>query len=150
MIYYFYRIKGKRVNHMTYSEYLQIIADSDISDWNYDDERGSYLYLPDISIMMQSKKEDDAKEFCEKWVENYTNPKAYMHVIELYYNGMRIDDFYTAAVDGNRMYIPYPKIKTMSITQTQYGMGRIVNIPNLVNDVFNYDEYLKQGGITIK
>ena len=135
---------------MTYSEYLQIIADSDISDWKYDDERGSYLYLPDISIMMQSKREDETRDFFEKWVENYANTKAYVHVIELYYNGMRIDDFYTAAVDGYRMYIPYPKIGTMSITQTQYGIGRIVNTPNLVNNVLNYDEYLKQGGITIK
>lgn len=135
---------------MTYSEYLQIIADSNISDWEYDDERGSYLYLPDISIMMKSKREDESREFCEKWVENYANPKAYVHIIELYYNGMRIDDFYTAAVDGYRMYIPYPKIGTMSITQTQYGIGCIINTPNLVNNVLNYDEYLKQAGITVK
>lgn len=135
---------------MTYSEYLQIIADSNISDWQYDDERGSYLYLPDISIMMQGKREDEEKEFCEKWVENYTHPKAYVHVIELYFNGMRIDDFYTVAVDEHNMYIPYPKVKTMCITQTQYGIGRIVNIPNLVNDVFNFDEYLKQGDISVK
>lgn len=136
---------------MTYREYIDIIANSNREDWTYDDARASYLYLPDISIMMKVKQDDDRdRDFCESWVEKYSDTKAYVHVVELYYNGMRIDDFYTAIVDGCRMCIPYPKHNEMTITKEQYGIGCIVNIPYCANDVYSFDEYLRQAGIIVK
>ena len=42
---------------MTYNEYVGTIVNSDKNDWVYDDSRQSYLYLPDISIMMKAKDE---------------------------------------------------------------------------------------------
>lgn len=136
---------------MTHGEYINIIVNSTREDWLYDDERQSYLYLPDISIMMMVKNEESHdNEFFESWVEKYSDEKAYRHVIELYYNGMRIDDFYTAIVDGCRMCIPYPKRDEMTITNEQHGIGNIINIPYCQNDVYSFDEYLRQAGITVK
>lgn len=143
---------------MNYNEYINIIATSDKEDWIYDDARESYLYLPNISIMMKAKEEvinEDGEwrtKFEEPWVENFTKPEAYVHTIELYYNGMRIDDFYTAIVDGSRMCIPYPKRDEdgMTITKIQYGIGKIVNIPYSVNDIYTLDEYLRQAKIKIE
>lgn len=136
---------------MTYNEYISIIVNSSRNDWNYDDERASYLYLPNISIMMKVKENDGRdRNFEESWVTKYSNETAYVHVIELYYNGMRIDDFYTAIVDGCRMCIPYPKRDGMTITKEQYGIGNIINIPYCANDVYSFDEYLRQAGISVE
>ena len=101
--------------------------------------------------MMRIKNDDErARYFEESWVTKYSDEKAYVHVAELYYNGMRIDDFYTALVDGCRMCIPYPKRDGMTITKEQYGIGNILNIPYCVNDVYSFDEYLRQAGITVE
>lgn len=136
---------------MTYAEYINTIVNSDRTDWVYDDARSSYLYLPNISIMMKVKQDDDRdRDFYESWIEKYSDTKAYVHVIELYYNGMRINDFYTAIVDGCRMCIPYPKHDELTITKEQYGIGYIVNIPYCSNDVYSFDEYLRQAGITVE
>ena len=133
---------------MTYSEYRAIIENSDVNDWKYDDEHQSYLYLPDISITMKARWEQEDREFFEEWTQNYPDTKAYRHVIEFYYNGGRIDDFYTASVDGHRMCIPYPKAGTLTITKEQYNIGRIVNIP-YCDVIDRYDEYLKTAGICV-
>ncbi len=134
---------------MTYDEYCSIIENSEVSDWQYDDEHQSYLYFPDISITMQARQEDEWKDFYEEWVENFPDTKAYRHVIEFYYFGRRIDDFYTALVDGNRMCIPYPKHDTRTITRRQYNLGRIINIP-YCDVIDRYDEYLKMAKITVE
>lgn len=133
---------------MTYEEYRAIIAKSNFEDWIYDDEHQSYLYKQDISITMKAREEEN-REFFEKWVERFPDEKAYRHVIEFYYNGARIDDFYTASVDGHRMLIPYPKAGTLTITRDQYDIGKIINIPYCeVTD--RYDEYLRTAGITVE
>ena len=148
--------KRKKVFNMTYNEYVGTIVNSDKNDWVYDDSRQSYLYLPDISIMMKAKDEtinEDGEwrhKFEESWTENFTKPDAYVHTIELYYNGMVISDFHTTIVDGGRMCIPYPKRPDMTITKDQYGIGKIINIPYSVNDIYTLDEYLRQAGITVE
>lgn len=133
---------------MSLNEYLSIIANSNVEDWIYDDNRQSYLYKPNISIMMYVKYEEEYKEFPEEWVKNFPSETAYVHVVEFHYNGSRIDDFYTAIVDGCRMCIPYPKFQQMTITQQQYRIGRIINIP-YCGACDRYDEYLKTAGITV-
>lgn len=67
--------------------------------------------------------------------------------IYLCFNGNIIETFYTASVDEARMYIPYPKSSTeLTITDLQYKIGRIINIPTC--DVIDrYDEYLNVAGI---
>ena len=47
---------------MNYNEYINTIATSDKEDWIYDDARESYLYLPNISIMMKAKEETINKD----------------------------------------------------------------------------------------
>ena len=136
---------------MTYDEYIDIIVNSNREDWKYDDERESYLFLSNISIMMKVRQDDSRdRNFEESWAERYTDKMAYVHVIELYYNGMRIDDFYTALVDKYRMCIPYPKRDEMTITKEQYSIGNIVNIPYCSNNIYNFDDYLRQAGIAVK
>lgn len=78
----------------------------------------------------------------------FSDNKAYRHVIEFYYNGGRIDDFYTASVDGHRMCIPFPKTGKFTITNEQYKIGRII-IP-YCNVIDRYDEHLKMVGISVE
>lgn len=135
---------------MTYDEYLDIIANSDKSDWKYDEERKSYLYLPNISIMMVAKNDFPEREFYEDWITNFPNEKASVHITELHYNGARIDDYYTAMVDDNSMCIPYPDSETRSkITRQQYNIARIINIPYSPDHCDRYDNYIRTAGFEV-
>ena len=133
---------------MSLDEYLSIIENSNIEDWKYDDNRQCYLYKPNISIMMYAKCQEEDIEFPEEWVKNYCNETAYVHIIEFHYNGSRIDDFFTAIVDGCRMCIPYPKHKEMTISNQQYKIGKIINIP-YCGACDRYDQYLDLAGIRV-
>jgi hypothetical protein len=142
-------IKFKGDYIMTYDEYINIIMDSDIEDWEYDDTHQSYLYKKDISIMLNGREEEHDRNFYENWVTKYHDEKAYVHVVELRYNGARIQDFYTALVDGCRMCIPYPSVNGLEISSIKYKIGRIINIP-YCGECDRYDEYLSMAGIKVK
>lgn len=136
---------------MNYNEFMETIAKSSMEEWLYDDATGHYLYLNNISITMDVLSEDDNDddEFYESWLKNFIKSEGKRHIVRLKYNGGYVTDFYTVAVDGYRMYIPYPKTSDMSITKIQYGIGQIINKPLCYN--FNeYDSYLKQAGISVK
>lgn len=135
---------------MTYDEYVGIIMDSDIEDWEYEDTHQSYLYKKDISVMMKAKYTEEDSNFDEDWVKRYHNENAYVHIIELLYNGCRIKDFNTAKVDSGNMYIPYPSHEGLNITKQQYKIGKIVNIPLCNNAADRFDSYLSKAGITVK
>ena len=138
---------------MTYKEFLKKISTSNPTDWIYDDAHESYLYTQDISITMQVSQSPE-RPFEESWAEEYSDPKAKVHTIELLYNGSRISDFYTALVDGFRMCIPYPEreqeTNELYITQEQYNIGCIVNIPYTNKEPQRFENYLKEAKIKVK
>lgn len=133
---------------MDYNDFIKEILDSNTEDWLYDDDLGLYVLKTNICISLQSDRTDnDDRDFYEKWLENYPDTKGYRARFFLKYYGNIIESFYTVAVDGYRMLIPYPKSVTqLSISKKQYQIGKIVNIPY---SGYDFDEYLTTAGIKI-
>ena len=130
---------------MTHEEFISTIAKSEPEEWTYDDDLQLYIFRGNVSISIVSDKDDNDREFHAEWVHNFSNESAKRARFFLRYNGSTVKTFYTAAVDGYRALIPYPN-SDMCITDIQYRIGRIVNIPfNAVID--NYDDYLNQAGV---
>ncbi|MDO5291590.1 MAG: hypothetical protein Q4F05_02450 [bacterium] len=134
---------------MNYDEFMNIIVQSNPSDWIYDDAKSTYIYKPNLYISIIGKEMDYSESglFYEDWATNHPDSNARKKEFELCFNGTCVDTFYTASVDGSRMYIPYPKLESMTITQKQYAIGNIVNIPN---EGYGYDSYLSRCGITVQ
>lgn len=134
---------------MTYDEFMNIISESEIEDWIYNDFDVRYLYKNDIAITMQRDREDQT-DFEEDWVKNFIHhPTATRQMVYLRYMGTTIEIFYTASVDEARMNIPYPRYQDMTISRQQYNIGRIVNLIEC-SVIDNYDEYLQIAGITVR
>ncbi len=133
---------------MNYNNFIKEIMDSNIDDWSYDDEIGLYVLKSNIAISIQSDRSDNEdRDFYEKWLEQYSDPKGYRARFFLKYFGNIIESFYTAAVDGYRMLIPYPKsTNKLIINKKQYHIGTIINIPY---SGYNFDNYLETAGISV-
>ena len=133
---------------MSYDEFLKQILESEIEEWEYDDGLGLYILKTNICISILSDRNDiEDREFFEDWVENYSDKKACRLRFFLRYNGSIIETFNTAAVDGYRQLIPYPKrFSGLSIDKKQYKIGKIVNIPY---KGYDFDEYLGMAQIKI-
>jgi len=129
-----------------YDEFMKTMTESAPDEWRCYDDLGLYVYLNDIRISILSDRPEEEEEFRESWVERFPDRTAYRRRFFLRYNGVVIDTFYTAAVDGWRMYIPYPRRPELTITQQQYRIGRILNIGPYAS---SFDEYLRRAGITV-
>ncbi|MBE5875638.1 MAG: hypothetical protein E7290_01970 [Lachnospiraceae bacterium] len=132
---------------MTYDNFWQTITNSTPDEWLYDDENSTYVFKNDLSISIVGSEIDysESGKFYEEWAIRHPDATARRKEFSLCYNGVVIERFYTAAVDGLRMYIPYPNLDTMSISSEQYAIGKIVNIPN---EGYGYESYLHRCGIT--
>ena len=133
---------------MKYDEFINAIVNSSPVHWEYDDSVCRYIFKPDLAISIVGKEMDFGEngKFYEDWATDFTDPNARKKEFALCYMGNEIETFYTASVDGHRMYIPYPDLQTMHITYMQYAIGNIVNIPNAS---YGYDGYLARAGITV-
>lgn len=134
---------------MTYDEFMETIVKSTSGDWLYDDEKEKFVFKNNLLISIVGKEVDyeETGRFYEEWAMNFPDPVARKKEFELCYAGNEIETFYTAMVDGARMYIPYPKMDGMTITQKQYRIGEIVN---LMNEAYGFDSYLSRAQITVK
>lgn len=134
---------------MTYDEFIATIVESEPDDWIYDDSKSLYIFKPDIRISILGKEVDYGEDglFYEDWAMNFPNSNARKKEFELCYDGNEIETFYTVYVDGMRAAIPYPNLDGMTITQKQYRIGAIVNIPN---EGYGFDRYLRQSNITVQ
>lgn len=123
-----------------------IVLNSHLSDWSYNDERGIYTYKNDVNITIRRNDFDLEKEFQESWVEEYDDPKAYSVCFEIFYNGNFIEEKYFALVDGARMYIPYPKSPLdLIITEEDYKLGLLINLATN----YDFNDYLGRAGILV-
>ena len=128
---------------------MNIISESRVEDWIYDDSDGRYVFKNNIAITMQRDRDDDT-DLEEDWVERFFHhPTASRQMVYLCYLGTIIEIFYTASVDEARMNIPYPRLTDMTISRQQYNIGRVVNLQECgVMD--RYDDYLRTAGITAR
>jgi hypothetical protein len=134
---------------MKYDDFIMAIISSYETDWIYDDEIGRYVFKDDIRIAIVLDRSDtngEAEQFHEDWVKKFSDPKAYKKKFNLVFNGTIVEVFYTAAVDGYRMYIPYPSIKGMTISKIHFHIGRIIN--SAIRG-YDYKEYIDTAGISV-
>lgn len=143
------KFKTRGRTNMTYYEFMQKINASDPEDWIYDDEKGKFVFKNDLLISILGKDIDygESGKFYEDWATSFPDATAYRKEFELCYAGNEIETFYTAMVDGARMYLPYPKLDDMTISQNQYRLGKIVN---LMNEGYGFDSYLRQANISVR
>jgi hypothetical protein len=132
---------------MRYDDFKSQIRDSTPDDWIYDDELGKYIFIGDIRISILSDRSEKIGDegFYESWASKFPDSKVFRKIYFLQFNGSIIEQFYTVAVDGHRSYIPYPSLKSMTITREQYAIGRILNSIH----GYNFEEYLQLAGIKV-
>lgn len=134
---------------MNIHEFKKIIIESSIEDWTFDEDMGRYVYLNDLSITMKRVDEPEF-DFDEDWIKNFIHhPTATRLIVELCYNGVAVERFFTASVDEYRMHIPYPNHKDLTITNEQYCIGRKINLLEC-SQIDSYDDYLKRAGIKVR
>ncbi|MDP4092822.1 MAG: hypothetical protein Q8920_05605 [Bacillota bacterium] len=137
------------MDFVSYEEFILTIVNSEKEEWLYDDDLGRYVFRNDIRITIISDRgENEDRDFFENWATQFPDQHAFRARFFLCFNGSIIEAFYSAAVDGYRALIPYPRITDLTITNNQYRIGRIINIPYTVV-IDRYDEYLSQAGIRI-
>jgi hypothetical protein len=132
---------------LDYSAFIDTIVNSSPGDWEYDDELGKYIYLPDIRLTIVIERPVEGRRFEENWVTVYADHSAWVHTHHLRFCGDTIELFDAVAVDGFRMVIPYPNIDDLTISRKQYRIGSILNGHNTGYD---YDNYLERAGITVR
>ncbi|MEY8417066.1 hypothetical protein AAK964_12250 [Tissierella praeacuta] len=131
---------------MNYETFIDLIENSNPTDWMYDDDLGRYIFLNDIRISIVSDRDDNEdSQFYEDWARNFPDSNAVRARFFLCFNGSIIEAFYTVAVDGYRALIPYINRETTSITLRQHSIARILNIP-----YSRYEDYIEQAGIQIE
>lgn len=131
---------------MEYNTFINLIEGSEETDWIYDDDFGRYVLQNDIRITIISDRDDNEdREFHEAWARNFPDSNAVRSRFFLCFNGNVIEAFYTAAVDGYRALIPYVDRESMTLTNKQYTIGKILNIP-----YGRFDEYLSQANIQVE
>lgn len=133
---------------MTYDEFIRQITNSLVEDWLYDDEIGKFVYRNDIRITIQSDRSESVGDegFHEEWAINFPDPNAVRKKYFFQFNDCIIETFYTARVDGGRSDIPYPNQQSMTITNEEYNIGRIINSIH----GHSFDDYLSSAQITVE
>lgn len=134
---------------MTYEEFIEMIYNSHVDDWIYDDDEGIFVLKRDIRISILSDRSsstfDEQDDFNEEWAQNFPDRNAKRKIYKLRFNGEFIEVFYAVSVDGHRSYIPYPKLDGMTITSFQYKIGQIINSIH----GYSFDEYIQRARITV-
>ncbi|WP_100371632.1 hypothetical protein [Bacillus sp. FJAT-45037] len=123
---------------MRYEEFKMSVANSRPEDWLFDHETGVYVFKENISITIDSDITIPSEELNEEWVSVYEDEMAYEKFFNLRYNGVAIERFHTVAVDGFRVFIPYPDKERMTITEEQYRIADIVNLVYNGAELLNY------------
>ncbi|ADC49937.1 hypothetical protein BpOF4_09410 [Alkalihalophilus pseudofirmus OF4] len=131
---------------MRYEEFKLSIIESKPSDWLYDQDTSVYVFKDNISITIDSDITVPSEGLSEDWISAYEDDIAYEKFFNLRYNGVAIERFRTVAVDGFRVFIPYPDKERMTITEEQY---RIADILNLVYNGPELLDYFGRGDLSV-
>lgn len=108
---------------------LSTLQDSIPDDWEYDDQLGEWIYIPDFRLKITKfDQRGEPREFSEPWAEQFPDPDAEMHNFAVIYDGHRIDDFPMIYCDGFRYLLPLPKSRTdLVISRSQYRIAKIMD-----------------------
>lgn len=70
---------------MKYSEIIDLIKNSENSDWLHVPQTETFVYKSDVNLTFRRSAEP-REEFQENWIPTYQNPKSYSVSYELFYN----------------------------------------------------------------
>lgn len=77
----------------------------------------------------------------------YPDKVGYSKRFILKYNNSFVESFSAASVDGHRMYVPIPDPLKLTITATEYAIGKIINT---VHTGDSFDNYLLIADIKVE
>lgn len=146
---FFKNFKGS----VTRDKVINMIKESDISDWEYDDVEGVFTYKPDVNLTIKRLDTDLRDDYYEPWLENYPDKRGYRMMYDIFYGSSFIKKEYVVGVDGFRGYIPFPKdgyTTNPKLTQWSYKIGKIIHSKvGFPGPIYSYEEMLKKANISI-
>ena len=130
---------------------IQKIVDSNVNDWLFDDEEGTYTFKKDTCLTIRRDEFENDREFKEEWAKRFPDQKAFVSYHKIFYNSSLIKKVFLVAIDGYRMYIPIPEVNNLTINKFQYQIGKIINdsYGGSGKGIWPYDSYLSRAGIKI-
>jgi len=137
-------------NHYDSRSYiLRSVYDSRKIDWEYDDHRSEFTYIPNFKIKIVAfTQRSNASSFVEPWTQKFPDPNGMRHYYAIFYLNFRIHDFSMIFCDGHRYLIPMPKsASNLVITKKQYALGKIMEVAGMYDDL---DTGLQQADISVE
>lgn len=137
----------------TYEKVIKIIAESDISDWKYDDEEGIYTYKPDVNLTIRRFDTDLRDDYSEPWLNKYPDKRGFRMVFNIFYSSSFIKKEYVVGVDGFRGYVPFPLdgySTNPKLTPWQYKIGKIIHSKaGFPPPIYSFDRILERANISV-
>ena len=138
---------------MAYDKVIMMIKESEISDWEYDDEEGVLTYKSDVKLTIKRLDIDLSADYYEPWLEHFAYKKGHRARYNIFYGGSFIKKEYFVAVDNFRGYIPFPRdghTNNPKLTKWKYNIGKIIHsVVAFTNPVYSYDSILKRANISV-
>lgn len=138
---------------MTYDKIIDMINESDVIDWEYNDEDGIFTYKKDVNLVITRFNPDYETNFSEPWLNNFPDKNGYMLIYHIVYNGSLIKKEYIVGVDGFRGYISVPKggyTENPQITKWEYKMGKIIHSKaSGIIPYYSYNKLLELAKISV-
>ena len=138
---------------VTHDKVINMIKESDVLDWEYDDIEGVFTYKPDVNLFIKRLDTDLRDDFSEPWLENYPDKRGYTMIYHIFYSNSFIKKEYIVGVDGFRGYIPFPKegyTNNPKLTQWNYKIGKIIHSKaGYPGPIYSYDNMLNRANISV-
>lgn len=135
--------KAKKHNHQA-DKIIEIICNSEITDWDENSEMCIMHYIPDPKIVIKWDQYEDHEPFNEEWATKHPDKNAKSTHYYVCYEDNIIKTLDMVWVDGSRALIPVPDYTTKHINRKNYNIGRLVNC-----NLDNYNGYIVRSGLIV-
>jgi hypothetical protein len=134
----------------TYKEVMAKVAASKKEDWILNHDETQRTYKGDLNIRIIDAPGEvlhDDSRFDEPWAQAFSSQYSpERRVFDIYYGSSFVRSVHTVAVDGFRVYIPFPRsADELVITDWEHRFAKVVQPP-----FDNLDSYLRRAGIQVK
>ncbi|EJG0897479.1 TPA: hypothetical protein NGR01_003625 [Vibrio parahaemolyticus] len=126
---------------------INLVLNSTAGDWQHDANTGIYVFKHDVRLNI--KPEGEYEEFNEPWVTAFPNPNASRAIHSIYFDNIKIKEYFLVSVDGGRAYLPLPHSATnLSVTHEQYSFAHLVHYAGS-NCLYSFEDYFKRAGLVV-
>ncbi|RYL29488.1 hypothetical protein [Acinetobacter piscicola] len=121
---------------MRYSEIIDLIKNSENSDWLHVPQTETFVYKSDVNLTFRRSAEP-REEFQENWIPTYQNPKSYSVSYELFYNRSPLYHVTFVEVDGQRCALPLPSgDPKLFVYAFDHKLASLIDKQNVFEDYF--------------